>query len=63
MNFNLYLLLCHRFKKKEWLLTIPNPDNANVVEVGRRIKSLQTKETKNNFCLLADCFYNFFGGE
>lgn len=41
-------------------MTIPNPENDNFVEMRRRIKSLQTKEFKNNFCLLADCFYNYF---
>lgn len=60
MNFNFCLLVRHRFKKKEWVLIIPNPENDSVIEMGCRIKPLQTEETKNNFCLLADCFYNFF---
>lgn len=61
MNFKFCLLLCPRFKK-EWVLTIPNPENDNVVDMGHRIKSLQTKEAKNNFCPLADCFYTYFLG-
>lgn len=34
-------------------------ENDNAVEMGCRIKPLQAKEAKNNFCLLADCFHFF----
>lgn len=60
MNFNFCLLVRHRFKKKEWVLIIPNPENDSVIEMECRIKSLQTEETKNNFCLPADSFTIFF---